>query len=46
MNTASRMQSTGEESRIHMTEDTFQLLKNHYKCEEKRLEVKGKGVLK
>ncbi len=47
VNTASRMESTGEARRVHCTEDVYLLLKNEFDFEERgTIEVKGKGQMK
>ena len=46
VNTASRMESSGEPDRIHVTERTFQLLRSAFRFEGPHtLDVKGKGPL-
>jgi len=47
VNVASRMESTGEEMRIHVTETTYNEIKQYFpnaECVE--MEVKGKGLMK
>lgn len=47
VNTASRMESCGMPGKIQVSEDTYHLLKNKYKLEERGvIEVKGKGSIK
>lgn len=47
VNTASRMESTGEAWRVHCTEDVYLLLKDSFEFEERgMIEVKGKGQMK
>jgi adenylate cyclase len=47
VNTASRMESHGEQGRVHLTETTYQLLKGTYEMEERgELHIKGKGLMK
>ena len=47
VNTASRMESNGEEGKIQVSEATYELLKDKYSFEEPRIiDVKGKGKLK
>jgi class 3 adenylate cyclase len=46
VNTASRMESNGEEGKINISEATYEILKNKYEfVPRKPLKVKGKGVL-
>ena len=45
VNTSSRMQSTGVQDRIHVSEATALLLKHDYQLEPRQTPVKGKGVL-
>ncbi|MBP0021999.1 MAG: DUF3365 domain-containing protein [Cyanobacteria bacterium SBLK] len=46
VNVASRMESTGEPDRIQVTEETYNLLKEHYELERRgEIEVKGKGKM-
>ena len=47
VNVASRMDSTGQMGRIHVTEDTARvLMRNSYECESRgQIFVKGKGQL-
>ncbi|HCA97549.1 MAG TPA: diguanylate cyclase, partial [Cyanobacteria bacterium UBA9226] len=46
VNIASRMESHGLPGRIQVTEDTYKLLKNYYRFEERgRIQVKGKGEM-
>lgn len=46
VNTASRMESEGIEGSIQVSETTYDLIKDEYKCEERgKLQVKGKGVM-
>ena len=47
VNTASRMESTGEPGRIQVSEATYELIKYEFECEERgEVEVKGKGVIR
>jgi guanylate cyclase len=47
VNTASRMESSGEAGRIHISESTYKLINNEFRCEERgTITVKGKGSLK
>lgn len=47
VNTASRMESTGEAGRIQVSEATYSLFKDEFECEERgEVEVKGKGVMR
>ena len=44
VNTAARMESHGVEGRIHMTEETYELLREKYLFEDRGvIDVKGKG---
>ncbi len=46
VNTASRMESHGIPDRIHITEETYQLLKNKFHFESRgEIDVKGKGKM-
>jgi adenylate cyclase len=46
VNTASRMESHGSGGFIQITEDTYNLVKNDFKCEARgKVEVKGKGEI-
>ena len=47
VNTAQRMESHGQAGAIQVTEDTRELLKDHFCCEPRgELEVKGKGRMR
>lgn len=47
VNTASRMESTGEAWRVHCTEDVYLLLQNEFEFEERgMIDVKGKGQMR
>lgn len=47
VNTASRIESNGEAGRVHISEDTYRLIKDQFECEERgTVTVKGKGELK
>jgi adenylate cyclase len=47
VNVASRMESHGEPERIHLSQETAELLQPHFELEERGvIEVKGKGPLK
>ena len=47
VNTASRMEATGEARRVHCTEDVYLLLRDTFEFEERgMIEVKGKGQMK
>lgn len=47
VNTAQRMESHGQAGAIQVTEDTRELLKDHFRCEPRgELEVKGKGRMR
>jgi class 3 adenylate cyclase len=44
VNTASRMESSGEVGRVNISEATYQLVKDHFQCEYRgEIEAKGKG---
>lgn len=44
VNVASRMESHGEKDRIQISAETYELIKDHFECEERGLiDVKGKG---
>lgn len=46
VNTASRMESHGSGGLIQITEDTYNLIKNDFKCESRgKVNVKGKGEI-
>lgn len=46
VNTASRMESAGLPGRIHVSEATYQLLRDHFELESRGpIEVKGKGTM-
>ncbi|MCR9142464.1 MAG: adenylate/guanylate cyclase domain-containing protein [bacterium] len=46
VNIASRMESTGEEGRVHVSENTYELLKDQYSFEVRgKVAIKGKGDL-
>jgi len=46
INTASRMESSGEPGKINISETTYQLVKNDIDCEDRgEIQVKGKGGL-
>jgi adenylate cyclase len=47
VNIASRMESTGEVGKIHVSQSTYEALKDSYEFEERdEIEVKGKGKMK
>jgi ligand-binding sensor domain-containing protein/class 3 adenylate cyclase len=47
VNTASRMESSGEATKIHCTEDVYMALRETFRFEERgMIEVKGKGLMK
>jgi len=47
VNTASRVEESGESGQISLTEETAVLLKNHFDLNDRgRVELKGKGVLR
>ncbi len=46
VNIAARMEQHGESGRINISNTTYQLVKDHIKCEHRgKLEVKGKGMI-
>jgi class 3 adenylate cyclase len=46
VNTASRMESSGEVGRVNISETTYQLVKNEFTCEYRgEVEAKGKGKM-
>jgi class 3 adenylate cyclase len=46
VNTASRMESSGEVGRVNISEATYQLVKYHFHCEYRgEIEAKGKGKM-
>ena len=46
VNVASRMESQGEPGRIQVTESTYEILRGHYRLEQRgSLEIKGKGCM-
>merc|ERR1719460_2191184 len=46
VNTASRMESPGVPMKIHISEDTYELIKDDFECEAReRMKVKGKGEM-
>ena len=46
VNTASRMESAGETGKVNISESTYQLVKNEFKCEHRgKVEAKGKGEI-
>ncbi len=47
VNTASRAESSGEVGKVNITEDTYNLVKDHFICEYRgEIEAKGKGFIK
>lgn len=47
VNVASRMESNSEPSRINISENTYQLVKDHFDCEYRgEIDVKNKGMMK
>lgn len=47
VNTASRMESSGEIGKVNISETTYELVKNQFNCEYRgEVEAKGKGKLK
>lgn len=47
VNVASRMESSGQRSRIHISESTMSLIKDKISCVESvEMEIKGKGIMK
>eukprot|EP00928_Gymnodinium_smaydae_P028092 TRINITY_DN21522_c0_g1_i1.p1 TRINITY_DN21522_c0_g1~~TRINITY_DN21522_c0_g1_i1.p1 ORF type:complete len:2517 (+),score=570.63 TRINITY_DN21522_c0_g1_i1:247-7551(+) len=45
VNTASRMQSTGVANGVHISNTTYEYVKDMYEFEARKTEVKGKGVM-
>jgi phospholipid-transporting ATPase len=45
VNTSSRIQSTGEAGKIHLSAETYAFLKKDYRCTKRRVQAKGKGWL-
>jgi ligand-binding sensor domain-containing protein/class 3 adenylate cyclase len=46
VNTASRMESSGEAGKVNISEATYQLVKNEFQCEYRgEIEAKGKGKM-
>ena len=45
VNTASRMQSTGVSGMCQISDVTYRQLNNTYKCEQREIQVKGKGLM-
>ncbi|MFM7727147.1 MAG: adenylate/guanylate cyclase domain-containing protein, partial [Flavobacteriales bacterium] len=47
VNTASRMESSGEVGKINISESTYHLVKEHFQCEYRgEIDAKGKGKMK
>jgi class 3 adenylate cyclase len=47
VNTASRMESSGEIGRVNISETTYELVKYEFPCEYRgEVEAKGKGMVK
>ena len=47
LNTASRMESHGEPSRVQISETTYELVKDVFECEPRgEIDVKGKGMMR
>ena len=47
VNTAARMESSGEIGKVNISETTYELIKDQFKCEYRgEVEAKGKGMLK
>lgn len=47
VNIASRMESNSDAGRINVSENTYQLIKDHYDCEYRgEIDVKNKGMMK
>ena len=44
VNLASRMESTGEVERIHISEDTYTIIKDYFECEKRAELVKAKNM--
>jgi hypothetical protein len=45
VNTSSRIQSTGEAGRIHLSSETYAVLRKDYRCVKRQVQAKGKGTL-
>ena len=45
VNTASRMQSTGIENRVHISDSVYQMIKQEFQFEQREVQAKGKGLL-
>jgi class 3 adenylate cyclase len=46
VNTASRMESSGEPGKVNVSSTTFELIKDHFSCEHRgRITAKGKGEI-
>lgn len=46
VNTASRLESAGEVGKINLSKETYELIKDHFKCEYRgKIEVKNKGKI-
>ncbi|TAG88843.1 MAG: adenylate/guanylate cyclase domain-containing protein [Bacteroidetes bacterium] len=44
VNTASRMESSGEVGKVNISENTYQIVKNYFECEHRgKISAKGKG---
>jgi adenylate cyclase len=47
VNTAARMESSGQAGRVNISESTYQLVRDHFRCEDRgAFEVKGKGMVR
>ena len=47
MNTASRMESQGVPGRVHLSDATYELIRDEFNCEPRgTIEVKGKGPMR
>jgi class 3 adenylate cyclase len=46
VNTASRMESSSEPGKINVSKDTYELIKDHFKCKFRgKIEAKNKGQI-
>jgi class 3 adenylate cyclase len=46
VNTAARMESSGEQGKVNISETTYELIKNDFACTHRgKIEAKGKGEM-
>lgn len=46
VNLAARMESHGEPGRVHLTQDTYQLIEDEFECERRdSIDIKGRGTM-